>query len=278
MTPASPLDVRHLEMHLTHACNLACESCSHYSNQGHRGVVSLEEAERWLAPWSGRLAPHTFSMLGGEPSTHPQLPAFVELCRRHWPKAHLRLVSNGFFLHRHPDLPKVLQRDPDACLYLSIHHDSPEYRQRLEPILELLDRWVRDYGIRVHHYESWRHWTRRYTGEGAAMEPFDDGDPRQSWEHCPARYCPQVFEGRLWKCGPLAYLQLQERRYGLSPSWEAYRRYRPLEAGCSDAELAAFFAREEESVCGLCPANPERFELPMPLPALARKRDAVAAP
>src|SRR5205085_8040295 len=128
-------------MHLTHACNLACESCSHYSNQGHKGVLSLAEAERWLAPWSGRVAPQTFSMLGGEPSTHPQLPAFVELCRRHWPTAHLRLVSNGFFLHRHPDLPKVLARDPDACLYLSIHHDSPEYRQRLEPILALLDAW-----------------------------------------------------------------------------------------------------------------------------------------
>src|SRR5579885_321548 len=39
---AAPLDVRHLEIHVTHACNLKCESCSHYSDQGHKGVVSLE--------------------------------------------------------------------------------------------------------------------------------------------------------------------------------------------------------------------------------------------
>lgn len=257
--------IRHLEIHLVHSCNLSCESCSHYSNQGHKGVLSLAEAERWMNLWNRRLIPHTFSLLGGEPTIHLDLAGFVALARKHWPAAHLRLVTNGFFLHRHPALPAVLQHDPNACIYLSIHHDAPEYEEKLRPILELLRSWVRDYGIRVEFYQSFKNWTRRYQGNGNAMEPFNDGQPRQSWEHCPAKYCPQLFEGKIWKCAPLAYLKLQDAKYRLSDSWKPYLQYQPLEPGCTDEQLAEYFRREEEPSCGMCPANPVRFKLPMPL-------------
>jgi Radical SAM superfamily/4Fe-4S single cluster domain len=257
--------IRRLEIHLIHSCNLSCESCSHYSNQGHKGSLSLAEAERWMNLWSQRFSPHTFSLLGGEPTIHPDLAGFVALSRRHWPAAHLRLVTNGFFLHRHPALPAVLQRDPNACIYLSIHHDAPEYLEKLRPIVELLGGWVRDYGIRVEFFKSFKRWTRRYHGFGSAMEPFKDGQPRQSWEHCPAKYCPQLFEGKIWKCAPLAYLKLQNAKYQLSDSWKPYLQYQPLEPGCTDEQLAEFFSREEEPACNMCPANPTKFKLPIPL-------------
>lgn len=109
-------DLENLEIHVAHGCNLACESCSHYSNQGHAGLLGLDEADRWMRLWNQRLRPSTFSLLGGEPSIHPQLPEFVALSRRRWPHAKLRLVTNGFFLHRHPTLPLVLRDDPNACI------------------------------------------------------------------------------------------------------------------------------------------------------------------
>jgi len=262
--------VHHLEIHVAHACNLTCESCSHYSNQGHKGLLSVADAEQWMALWAHRINPKTFSMLGGEPSLHPQLPAFVELARRNWPDAHLRLVTNGFFLHRHPDLPAVLKGVSNAAIYWSIHHDSPEYRERLAPIFDLLQGWVLEHGIRVETYRSYKTWTRRYLGEGAAMQPFADGQPRQSWEHCPAKTCPQIYEGKIWKCAPLAYLGMQDAKYGLSDAWKPYLAYQPLDASCSDEQLTEFFEREEEPTCGMCPAKPKRFELPMPLRMTAR--------
>ena len=266
--------IRNLEIHVVHSCNLACESCSHYSNQGHKGTLALETADEWMRAWSGRLAPHTFSLLGGEPTIHPQLPEFFTLARRHFPNAHLRIVTNGFFLHRHPTLPLLLRDDPNACLYLSLHHGAFEYREKIAPILALAESWVARYRIRLMYYDSYKNWTRRYHGFGAAMEPFDDKRPRSSWESCPAKYCPQLFEGKIWKCGPLAYLKLQDAKYGLSDKWKPYLAYRPLEAGCSDAELEEFFAREEESHCGMCAAEPQRFALPIPIrTAAAELRD-----
>ena len=36
-----------LEIHASHACNLHCESCSHFSNHSIGGNVPLREAEAW---------------------------------------------------------------------------------------------------------------------------------------------------------------------------------------------------------------------------------------
>ncbi|MCA9267430.1 MAG: radical SAM protein [Planctomycetales bacterium] len=266
--------VKNLELHVVHGCNLACESCSHYSNQGHKGMVALEEADRWMRLWNGRLAPERFSLLGGEPTLHPELPAFVSLARRRWPNSALRLVTNGFFLHRHPELPQVLRDDPNACLYVSIHHDAPQYQERLEPILALVEDWKSRHGVRVELYPSHRNWTRRYHGFGSAMQPFTDGDPRRSWENCPAKTCPQLLEGCIWKCGPLAYLPMQAAKYDLSGAWRPYLGYQPLAPDCTDEALHAFFDREEESHCGICAAEPQRFELPVPLALDAARRAA----
>lgn len=254
-----------LELHVAHGCNLSCESCSHYSNHGHAGIVSLDEADRWMGLWSSRVAVTRFSLLGGEPTIHPKLPDFVKLVRRHWPRTSIEIVSNGFFLHRHPTLPAVLAADPDARLAISVHHDSEEYRERLKPVFDLLDDWRQDYKLLVEIRPSDKNWTRRYEGYGSAMSPFEDDDPRTSWEICPARHCKQLHDGQIWKCAPLAYLPMQKAKYSLSEKWDPYLAYRPLEPGCSGAELRAFSAVEDESACGMCSAKIRLFELPNPL-------------
>lgn len=257
--------IRNLEIHVAHACNLTCESCSHYSNQGHTGVLSLDEADRWMKLWNRRVSPRIFSLLGGEPTIHPDLTEFVSLSRRNWPDAELRLVTNGFFLHRHPNLPFVLKEIANCRIDLSIHHNSPEYAMRLKPILELLDRW-KEHGIKVSYWRSMDSWIRRYHGYGSAMRPFRDNNPKRSWEICPTATDCQLFQGKLWKCPPLAYLKLQDAKYKLSSEWEPYLKYRPLEPNCTEEDLDTFFDKEEESYCSMCPANLEKFEHPLPFP------------
>jgi len=109
------------------------------------------------------------------------------------------------------------------------------------------------------------------------MAPYDDDDPRLSWEHCPAKYCPQLLDGAIAKCGPIAYLPMQDARYKLAATWRPYLAYQPLAAACSDAALAEFFAREEEPICAMCSASPQRFALPSPLQAKARMPTVGAA-
>jgi uncharacterized radical SAM superfamily Fe-S cluster-containing enzyme len=258
--------VGNLEIHVAHSCNLSCESCSHYANQGQQGIVALEEAERWMRLWQRRIEPRLFAMVGGEPAMHPHLPEFVRLCRKHWPNAELRLISNGFLLGRHPDLPAVL-RDTNTCLCVSIHHPSPEYQEKLKPVRQLLDGWETSHGIRLEYFQSYGHWTRRYHGLGSAIEPFDDRQPRLSWETCPSKQHPQLFDGMIWKCAPLAYLTLQAKKYPLSDKWNSYLQYQPLRADCTPDELAAFFTKQDEPCCSMCSSKPVLFDLPLPFPA-----------
>ena len=259
-----PQELENLEIHAAHACNLACESCSHFSNHNHPGVLSLEDAASWMTAWKGRLRPSRFSILGGEPTLNRDLTKLVLLSREHWPAATIRIVTNGYYLNRHPELPRVMAEDGNSLLCLSVHHGSTEYLDSITPHVELLERWIERYDIKVEVYLSYTNWTRRYKGFGAAMEPFDDNDTRRSWENCPAKLCRQLFEYKIWKCSPLAYLQIQARRYELPKSWSAYLAYHPLHPDCSETELAEFFRREEETYCAMCPAEPEKIALPDP--------------
>jgi organic radical activating enzyme len=257
--------IKRLELHVTHACNLACESCSHYSNHNHHGHTSLSDANRWMGVWSSRAFVNEFHLLGGEPTIHPELTDFVRLVRRHWPETIIRIRTNGFFLHRHPDLPELLAADKRVIVSLAVHHDSTDYRERLQTTFDLIARWHTELGIVVEADQSFKNWTQRYIGFGADMQPFEDGAPRASWEICPARECMQLFEGKIWKCAPLTYLPMQKPKYGLSSKWDFYLGYKPLEPTCSDNELDAFLAKEEEPYCGMCSGHRRPLDLPNPI-------------
>jgi len=265
------LEIESLELHVAHACNLSCESCSHYSNHEHRGLVSLEQATTWMKSWSGRVRPRHFRLLGGEPTVHPDLAGFIEVSRSHWPDSQLWLVTNGFFLHRHPTLPAVLEAT-GTRLCVSIHDDSSEYQARLAPVRRLISMWLERFDFGFQYRDSFKNWTRRYKGYGSKMQPFNDGRPRESWAHCRAKRCTQLFDGALWKCAPLAYLGMQHAKYDLPSSWRPYLAYEPLDAGCSDAELSAFVSEEEHACCAMCPAKPERFSWSEPPLKLNRKK------
>ena len=42
--------------------------------------------------------------------------------------------------------------------------------------------------------------------------------------------------------------------------WSVPLSYRPLTLDASDDEIRRFFARQEEPICGMCPANMQYFE------------------
>jgi len=271
--------IESLDMHAAHSCNLACVSCSHFSNHGHAGLLSVEDAENWMRPWRGRLRPELLSILGGEPTINPAVTAIFRVTRTQFHSAMIRIITNGFFLYRHPDLPRVLRDDPDGWLYLSVHHDSPSYLETITPIVDLLETWSANYGIKLVVFRSFEDWTVRYKGFGDSMEPFEDNEPHSSWMNCPAKNCRQLFEGKIWRCPPLTYLGLQSQRFRLSPKWNPYLTYRPLEPSCSDEELTRFLRSEHDSYCNMCPAKPQRIRPPLPLriaPRPPRDRDGGA--
>ena len=244
-----------LELHVSHACNLTCVSCSHYSNHAHSGNLKIKDAEKWISPWNDRLNINTFRILGGEPTINKELVAFIPLIRSAWGEASIEVVTNGFLLHQHTTLPKALAKAENTRLVISIHHNDPAYLKSLQPNLELAKSWRKLYGIHVEIRDSFSVWTERYRGFGSSIEPFKDNQPRKSWENCPARLCKQLYQGMLYKCAPLAYLSMQDKKFNLSKSWAPYLDYTPLPPHCSEEELSKFILIEDEGFCSLCSNN-----------------------
>ena len=260
-------DIEQLELHVTHACNFTCEGCSHYSNHGHTGNISLDDCEEWLYGWSKRVKPKTFTILGGEPTLNKDLPEIVYMVRAMFPDptTGIDVITNATGLHLQPRLPQMLVAT-GATLAVSIHStEHPNYIKKFKRGYKLAKKWKHDLGVWVEFWDfTNKEWVRQYKGFGDRMMPYEDNNPRKSWEVCISKYAMQLHEGKLWKCPALAYLPMQAKKYNLSDKWNPYLKYQSLDVDCTDEELQEFLNREDESFCSMCPANRDVYTKPDP--------------
>lgn len=266
-----------LDVHLAHACNLSCEQCTHFSNYRLGSIVDKDDIVRDFRVWHRRLVPHTIALLGGEPLLNKKILSILVKTRYYWPDTILELWTNGLLLDQYPDLPHVLAENR-IIMHVSDHSigsNDLQYQHKFARTMEIIEQWVRKKNItitvrdfrmgKIHIYESSGRETRVlpiqpkfrfYQGYGPDMLPYDHGDPESSWQNCPVYHdCFQLLDGRIYKCAPLAYLPLLDKKFGLDPKWDPYLTYRPLEPTASDDEIREFFQRGAESVCSMCPSQ-----------------------
>jgi hypothetical protein len=269
------IELMNLEIHAWDGCNLHCESCSHFSSLGIRRGPNVDECRTWMQAWAQRLKPRFFSIVGGEPTLNPNLTEIVRLAGRVWDKSHIRLVTNGFRLGKHAELPAALVEIRNRCtIEVSSHHNGPEFQQRFAEIRSLCVDWKGRYGLDIRILDSEQRWTRRYNYGVDGIE-FPDGEPRAAWEACEGKRCRQIHAGKLWKCPPIAYFEMAAERNKVADRWrDLAASYVALTPDCSEAELAAFLGREHEEICRLCPSKPEHFILSNPLIPIKRYKSA----
>ena len=95
-------------------------------------------------------------------------------------ESQLQLITNGFFFHRHPDLPAILE-DIKCNLEVSIHHSGQDYTEKFKPVQELLDNWKRQHNFKLHNRPSAAKWRTTFGGYSSEMKPFNDGTREKSF-------------------------------------------------------------------------------------------------
>lgn len=267
------LTIPHLESHISHACNLTCEGCSDFTNHGYSEIMSVDTLEEWFSLWNKRIYPKEFALLGGEPLLNPNLIEILYMTQRMWPRKDgdpkLELVTNGLLIPKWPDLGRIL-KDTGFRITISLHGDknNEPYKKRMKKSFDIVNKWIKEYKIEVSMEPSVNSWRKIYKGFGVTSEPYEDGDPEESWNNCHCEQdCFQLHERNLYKCPPISYLPLLKKKYGplLSEKWDPYLKYVPLTPDCSDEEIVEFFNRKCESVCGMCPKNVITFKKNDPL-------------
>ena len=258
------IEIPNIDIHVTHRCNFTCESCSHFMNHGFKTEINIEEYKQWILNWKDRIIPKNIGILGGEPFLNRNLKEYCYLTREMFPNSQIELVTNGFLLHLHEDLDKVLI-DNDIMLSLSVHDKSDQYLDILKKKIPIIKKW-KDNGVKVQIYNSYKFWQKTYNGFGDNIEPYEDNNPELSWENCPTgKICFQLHEGKIWKCAPLAYLPMMKEKYNLSEKWDPYLKYVALSPECSDLELDEFINKGAESYCAMCPTKQNFIEKNNPL-------------
>jgi organic radical activating enzyme len=256
-----------LEYHVAHGCNLSCQQCSHYSNFHLDGKLpTLADAEAEYSQWSHRLKPTRFALLGGEPLLNPAILGHIQLARQHWSDSKLMLVTNGFFLHRVPELPEVLV-ETECQLEVSQHGTHPDYVKRFDEVKAIVWNWRQQYPkLRINIRKSHKGWMRQYNVVDGKPMPFDS-DPVVAYQVCMQRTCTQLVSGSLAKCPALAYwpkLETKARLESIS-EWNLFRDYEPCPPTASDNELRSFLETKSIPQCALCPSKRAAFQHPSPL-------------
>lgn len=269
----SKVTVPSLQIHATQACNFSCDGCTSFSQFKLKGMLSPETAKASFDAWRKKILPRKVCLLGGEPTLNPHLCELLELMGRAFssPQTKRLLTTNASFLDRHPNLKNILRKF-DIEIRISVHSDEPSYLEKIRSTIKEIETWkgvsklfTNNSGKPIAGFQfSDEKWTQRYRIQDNQLLPFNDGNSRKSWEVCTAKMSLQLFDGKLWKCPNVTYLRLVPPEKRLSPDWEPFLSYRPLESHCSREELIRFVGQQEERICGLCPTRILPFEKEKP--------------
>jgi MoaA/NifB/PqqE/SkfB family radical SAM enzyme len=95
-----PIEEMTFEINIADHCNISCQMCDHYSQLSEECFVDMDIFERDMRRM-GELFDHDIaciSLVGGEPTLHPDLIKCMQITRREFPYAELIVLTNGLLL------------------------------------------------------------------------------------------------------------------------------------------------------------------------------------
>lgn len=246
--------ITHLDYHISHACNLACKGCAHFSDYNFSEILSIDKIKHDFSFWSSKIKPRRFNISGGEPLLNKDLYEILYLVKNTWDYDYIAIQTNALLLYRFPELGKILSK-LRCFLHVSTHSVEKKYLEKLKPNLEILKQWKKDYNINVKITQSHKKWLNLFSGWGESLEPSENNDYIESWNNCPTgQDCFQLKDNEIYKCVPLAYLPMVKKKFpNLSSKWDKYLAYKPLNRNATDEEIIKFFRDTlAEPVCSMC--------------------------
>jgi organic radical activating enzyme len=253
-----------LEIYITNECNLTCSNCNRFNNYDFRGHYYWKDYRLAIAAWSKRITADTISIIGGEPTLHPELFIWKRNLERLWPDSVVMVQSNGIYTKE-----KIKELNASKIIPVISIHDKKMFKKHEEYIA-----------------------THKMSIPGGNNEPnsliidateFTDcalidnqnsfslhnSDPESAFICCSMKYSHTIFEGRLHRCPLLAVLPEFAKQYKVKMSEEDLELLKNpeyvLEHDCSEEDLKKFFysIMTPMNVCKFCPGEYKLSEVKM---------------
>lgn len=141
-------DLMTFEVSIVDHCNLSCQMCDHYSQLSDKWFVDMEQYEKDMIQM-GKLFQNQMaavSLLGGEPTLHPELGRCIEIARREFPEdlgTEIIILTNGIKLLEleHAEYGNIWE----ICRRCNVHITVTVYPVKQN--YEALEKKAEEYGV-----------------------------------------------------------------------------------------------------------------------------------
>lgn len=188
--------LEHLDYHIVDHCNLNCACCSTYSPLAAKRFASIEEFERDLTRLHEIIGDKLLRLhlLGGEPLLHPEIIAFMETARTTFPDARIDVTTNGVLVAEMGNSFWEAMRDNRIDLkYTQYPLKNVDYEGIIESAKE---KGVFAFSAGDGEIEYFRR---------IPLNAKGTSNVHSTYIQCPYIDCPQIREGRLYRCPASAF-------------------------------------------------------------------------
>lgn len=233
----------YLEAHIVDHCNLKCKGCGHFSPIADEWFADPNEYARDMQQLQNLFSTiHMIRPLGGEPLLHPEIERFLFSTRSCFPKADIRIATNGILLDRLPDSFWETCKTHSITIDFTVY---PPLRKKEKSLVNL----ARTKGVRIR--------ATRTSSFYAFSNLKGNSDPNKGFQKCSTRaYSPNLREGKLYICQVPSLVHYFNKQYGTHiPSAGYIDIYTPNLTGWDVKEVL----ERGSSTCRYCTAGWDRI-------------------
>ena len=189
--------IRHLDIHIVDHCNLNCKSCSAYAPIKPKQFIMLETLQADLVQLHSVVGDNILQihLLGGEPLLHPEAEQIAFICRSVFKDAQIDFTTNGLLIY-----------DMSQSFWKTLHEQDIAIKYTRYPIdfdYDKMIEYIKSKGVFVFsagwEIKSFRRLPLNTKGT------FNNN---MSYLRCPYIDCPQLRDGKLYRCPPCAFMDV----------------------------------------------------------------------
>lgn len=237
----------YIELYITNECNLTCSDCNRFNNYDFRGHYSWAQSRDAILAWSQRITAPMITIIGGEPSLHPELEQWARGAAEAWPDRTVCIQSNGLIpITQMPWWPKAREDHPNLGTAVAVHSNKfQKHFSRVHDPQQQFDATL---------------FTRCAIQDQGEYFTVHDSDPECAWRACAMAHSHTILKGRLYRCPMVAVLPEFQQQYPVvltDQQHQLLHSYRWLDVNCSDQEIEQFIIDRNTPMpqCRLCPGQ-----------------------
>lgn len=240
------IDEFHYSVHLAEHCNLNCQMCNAFSPIAEHQSMPFElykgDCKRLSELFEGNMK--WINLTGGEAILNPEVIKFIELTRREFPQAQIKLASNGLLLRNASrDFWKSL-RENNIELWITNYPISMNYEE--------LEAYAEKQGVKF----CWEpdFFNKDITEKTSCRWPMDPAGNQERMRGimCNAyQNCITLYQGKLFSCASIYPSKHLNKKFGTNFEWDGEKDLIDIYKVSSWKEIADFVTTIPE-FCKYC--------------------------